>query len=65
VYDVQFSIQSLLFSVRKLILESLGITEGRPFCVILQPLTTGRHDDDEAFALAQIQPIQLGCCGVA
>ena len=24
---------------------------------------TRRHDDDEAFALAQIQPIQLGCCG--
>jgi hypothetical protein len=23
--------------------------------------SSGRHDDDEAFALARIQPFQLGC----
>jgi hypothetical protein len=67
-YDLSaflFHNRTLLFSVRKLQSESLGITEAASSCAILELPATHHSDDDEAFALVGILPFQLGCHGTA
>jgi hypothetical protein len=49
-----FHNRTLLFSVRKLQSESLGITEAAPSCAIPELPPTRQSDNDEAFALARI-----------